>query len=426
VWIDTIAFMPRNHADIAITGVGLISPLGQSAGSTYRALLEGRTLKDRLSEVPDDLDPQTPMGFLKLIQGVGGVAAARRMPLDPAVGLAEIAATEALRDAGLPILETRHMPIILASSKGAVGALCSNDSQIRHEAAALSPHGFLARHVRGRLGGVGVGEDAPVTECVVAACASGLAALDRAQRALMRLPAGRPARVLVVGVESALLPLFLHSYNNLGVLAPLEGKRYVGRPLSARRSGFVLNEIAAAIVLERRERTSERAGGRPGLQLLGVRMANDGTHLVKSDPAQPALRNLAGWALQVLRESGGHSAEHLLLHPHATGTIDHDPNELNALSDACSTNAESTSAYAVKGALGHSLGAAGLVSLVIACMIARHRRLPPMPWLSEDAISTPLRLHVSGREDTWASHAVFAAGFGGHAGCAVIQRTGNT
>lgn len=417
--------MPRKHADIAITGVGLISPLGLAAWSTYRALLEGRTLQDRLRDVPDDLDPGTPAGFLKLIQGVGGISAAGRMPLDPAVGLAEIAATEALRDAGLSVLEAQHMPIIIASSKGAVGALCSSDRQIRNEAAALSPHGFLARHVRSRLGGTHVGEDAPVTECVVAACASGLAALDRAQRVLRRLPAGGPARVLVIGVESALLPLFLHSYNNLGVLAPLDGKRYVGRPLSTRRSGFVLNEIAAAIVLERTESRSGMAGGRTGLQLLGVRMANDGTHLVKSDPEQPALRNLADWALQLLRESGWSPGENLLLHPHATGTIDHDPNELSALSDACSTNAERTSAYAVKGALGHSLGAAGLVSLVIASMIARHRRLPPMPWLSDCAISTPLRLHVSGREDTWNSHVVFAAGFGGHAGCAVIQRTGN-
>lgn len=402
--------------------MGLVSPLGASLWATYRALLEGRTLADRLASVPQEVEVCTPEGLLSFVRCVGGVPGAWRSPYDPSVSLGELAAHEALRDAALDILEARRMPMVIASSKGAVNAIVSPHAPTQRGASVLSPHGFLAHHLRARLGGVSPCSAAvPATECVVAACASGVAALDRAIRILVRMPADQPARVLVVGVESALHALFIHSYRNLGVLAPISREAYAGKPLAPDRHGFVLNEVAAAMVLERSGLTpSDPDDSRPGLRLLGTRRLANGSHLVRSGDAQPAIEELGRWSVRTLRLAGRSMDAGVMLHPHATGTMEHDAAELGALARAMGHDAELVSAYAVKGALGHGLGASGLVSAVIAGMIARHARVPAMPWLRAGNVQTPFRLHVSGGRGTWPLHAVFASGFGGHAACALL------
>jgi 3-oxoacyl-[acyl-carrier-protein] synthase II len=87
--------------------------------------------------------------------------------------------------------------------------------------------------------------------------------------------------------------------------------------------------------------------------------------------------------------------------------------------------------YAVKGAIGHALGSAGLASLVIACLCAQVGRRPPMPWLEQPMNRSPLPLEPSSRAllggglaDPKTTQAVFAAGFGGHVAGAVIRGGG--
>ena len=106
-----------------------------------------------------------------------------------------------------------------------------------------------------------------------------------------------------------------------------------------------------------------------------------------------------------------------MIHPHATGTPDHDPAELAALSGALdqvgNTNTE-VPLYALKGALGHGLGAAGLVSLVTAGMCLKTGKLPPMHWIDTPLQSENKTLHISGEAKSISrtgSHAAFAAGF---------------
>jgi len=104
------------------------------------------------------------------------------------------------------------------------------------------------------------------------------------------------------------------------------------------------------------------------------------------------------------------------IHAHGPGTPEHDPAEVKAYRDT----AGPTPFYANKGALGHMLGASGLASLVIACLAARTRQLPPMPWvekpLAPDISAAPASLPEA------STQAVFAAGFAGHVAGAIIRR----
>ncbi len=406
---------------VVIAGMGLLTPLGHSPWQTFRALLAGRTVTDRADRLPQAADP------VNVVHSVGAVSVAQHGPSDPTVELAERAARQALHEAGE---DQTQVPVILASSKGAVGSLIraagqcglgdrtrrggSSRDRTHHpgrlgepgflqadlESVTLGPHEFLARQLRRRLGLV-----EPVHH-VVAACASGLTAVDLARRRLASAGATRaPRSVLVVAVEAALTPLFIHSYRRLGVLAPLTAQAYRGRPLAENRCGFVLAEAGAAVLL----RTAEEP--QPGeIELLDTAVASEPHDLIR--PA-PRMRSLARVARRLL---DGRPID--VLHPHAPGTAAHDPAEMSVFAGHAD---QIRDVYACKGGVGHGLGAAGLVSLVLACLCARSGKRPPMPWLNDPIPeSQPLVGESRNGDGPTRHHAVFASGFGGHVAGAVL------
>jgi 3-oxoacyl-(acyl-carrier-protein) synthase len=177
-----------------------------------------------------------------------------------------------------------------------------------------------------------------------------------------------------------------------------------------------LTEQAAAIIIESRKPAGGRgAAALTPMRVLGVRTAGEAYHIIKSPPDAEVRNRLARWACKLGSID--------LMHPHATGTIENDESELDTLAKALGSKAESTPVYAAKGAIGHGLGAAGLASVVIASLIARCGRVPPMPWLTRP-VATPLRLSKTGSRANLARHAIFASGFGGHTAATVIEADG--
>lgn len=372
--------MAGEGSHIIIDGFGLLTPLGFSAWETFRALLGGRTMADRAAALPPRLEPAM------LVKALGGVAVVQHVADDPAIELAERAAREAM--AGR---EALRPAIHLGTSKGAMHALT------RREPLAIEPHGYLAGRLMQRL-------QLPVVRHSVAACASSLTALHHARLAMLH---GGDDAALVVTSEAALLPMFVASYRRLGVLPPLTPGEYVGKPLDETRCGFMLAELGAAVLLRRVDRVE------PGqIELTGTAVAADAYDMIRPSPDMSALRHVAGALIAGKRID--------LLHPHATGTAEHDPSELSVYADC---DARVGDVYACKGAVGHGLGAAGLVSLVIGCLCAKAKRRPAMPWLSEP-IATALPLSREARQGEMRTHAVFAAGFGGHVAGAVIEAKG--
>jgi len=397
---------------VVLAGLGLITPLGQGAWATFGALRAGRTLTDRAAHLPPDVET------VELVRSLGLVTCAQHTATDPAVELAERAAREAATEAGVPLT---GLPTFLGTSKGAVlrmidaAAMWRGDGGRRRDAdredaplaLALGPHGYLTHHLAKRTG-------VAVRSHVVAACASSLVALDRARRCLLH-EAAAPKHALVVTAEAALHPLFIHSYRRLGVLASLTRDGYRARPLDARRRGFVLAEAGAAVLLRRIEPGDTPPRG--AIELCATASANDPHDLIRPNPAMAAVQRVAQQLLP--QDTRGP----LVLHPHAPGTPDHDPHELAAMRRVIGAGA-APPLYAAKGALGHTLGAAGLVALVIAALAARTGTLPGMPWLEQPIDDGWARAGAGGVQKTDladASHVVLAAGFGGHAAGACLR-----
>ncbi len=382
-----------NTQPVAITGIGLVTPLGDSAWETVRALLEGRTTADRLANLPENVDP------VAIARATAGSRNAVFDPVDPAVALAERAAREALSQSGVA---PESVLTVLASSKGAISPLLKRPtkdgalSDRTAECAALSPHGYLAHHLRRRLG---LGE----IRCPVAACATSVAALELALRALRT---GEAERALVVGVESALHSLFVWSYKRLGVLAPVSpAQAHVARPLDRERDGFTLCETAAAIVIEREP--SVRVQG----HLLRATIGTEPDAFVRPPEGLPVTAHVE----RALRGAPPLS----LIHPHATGTKANDARELEALARVVGDRARSIPLYASKGALGHPLGAAALVNVVLGLIFARVRSRPPMPWLGSP-IESAFPIERKAIEIGDGPQLALAAGFGGHVGAVLF------
>jgi 3-oxoacyl-[acyl-carrier-protein] synthase II len=240
------------------------------------------------------------------------------------------------------------------------------------------------------------------------ACASGMQAVIRGA---MMIRFGEAQRVLVIGCEASVHELFVGSSQRLGVGAPA-GMRC--RPFDENRKGFLTSEAGAAICLEKAEGDG---GGDDGGKVCIERFAlgGDGLHLTGLDPAGATLGRLMGEVM------GGRAVD--LVHAHGTGTIQNDEVEL-AVIERCVGAAGGRRAilYSHKGALGHTLGAAGVVSIVLNSVAHRTDTVPPS-LASAPMEMRNVRLSASGEMARIRRSIAMAAGFGGAVGVVSLIST---
>ena len=363
----TPARTPHRQTRVAIRAWGAMTAFGDLA-QTWDALLAGRFITDHT---------RAPLG------------ATRRRALELALSATHGVAPAVDRDAGL----------IVGTSKGAIEnwiAPFADVSPTSEDDASRSPGpaglGDVADGLaeRLRLSGPRL--------TVSAACASGLHALVRGA---MMIRSGQCRQVLVVSTEASLHPLFVGSFRRLGVLARPGD---VTRPFDRARHGFLMSEAAAAVLLARE--TDDDALPSPGVFLDRFALGGDATHLTASDPATAVLRRLLTDVLDRRPVD--------LVHAHGTGTVQNDAAELLAIESAVAPGSRPL-VYSHKAALGHSLGASGLLSVVLNCACHASGVVPPNPCTREPVGARSLTIHV---EPTWrriGRSIAMAAGFGGPA-----------
>ena len=358
-----------------ITGTGLATPLGTCLSGNWTALCQGRCVTDHAVVADFSRTPRLHE-------------------------LAAHVALEALHASGSAEAGD-ELALVLGTSKGAVTDWLAPQRTFTGEFGLAS----VASYLRRRLG---IGGPALT---VSAACASGLHALIRA---VMFIRSGEFRRVLVVAAESSVHPLFLGSFARMGILAP-EG--FGCRPMDRARAGLVMSEAAAAVVLEAVLPGRDPSPGQVRHALARVEnfaVGGDASHLTGGDPAGAQLRHM------LCRVIAGRPVD--LVHAHGTGTVANDAVELEGIEASVAPTGPPANLYSHKGALGHSLGAAGLVSVVLNCACHREgvvlpnvRTTLPLPArrvvISREACRRPVRRSVA-----------IAAGFGG--GMAAVSLCG--
>ncbi|WP_416970205.1 beta-ketoacyl-[acyl-carrier-protein] synthase family protein [Streptomyces sp. 4F14] len=393
--------------EIAVTGIGLVTPGGADRGTTWRTVLEGRATAVRVPQlkglnaefactIPDP--PALKQGW----------------QYDRHTRFALAAADEALADAGLDPgdWDGDRVAVVVGTAFGGTESQLAQHERLL-SGAQLSPYlipmylpNMAAAQVALRIGARG-----PVSG-VSTACASGATAIGTAW-GLLR--AGVCDIAVAGGTDAAVHPLWIAGFDSMGALS----RRGESRPFDTGRDGFVMGEGAGILVLERA--VDARARGRGAYALLaGYAATGDAHHAVAPDPTGRG----ATLAVQgALAEGGVAAAEVDHINAHGTATQLNDKAEASLIARLFPHGPSVTSA---KGSLGHLLGAAGAVEAALTALTLSYGQLPPTAGLSTPSPeASDLDLVVSARTSTPSVALSHSFGFGGH-NTALLLRTWNT
>lgn len=354
---------------VVVTGVGAITPLGPDAASTWRRLLAGATAATAWPDLAAEGFP---------------CAVACRVT-DPPPGdprrrgrdLALLAAREALRSAGLGALPA-DAAIHVGTTMGESGAFeaAVDDPDAGFDLDQAGGHVFAA-HLAAELGVTGPQRTHGT------ACAAGNYAIGAAARAVA---AGRVPAALAGGVEP-FSRLALLGFARMRAMTPDRC-----RPFAAGRRGMQLGEAAAFLVLERADRAVAR-GARPLAVVAGLGLSADAHHPTAPRPDGHGMAAAMRAALDAARLTPGEIG---WVSAHGTGTPRSDAAEALALRSVFGDGTVPP-VTGIKGAVGHSLGAATAVEAVAAVLALDTGTLPPTANVAEADPALGLDLVLTAR-----------------------------
>lgn len=359
-----------SEREVAVTGVGMVTPAGIGREATWEGLCAGVGLG-----APDEDLAGLPVDFSCKVPGFDAEALlGRRITwrTDRFIHLAMVAAREAVADAALSTAAwdgARVAVVIGVASNGGDRW----PQEYAHLAAgrvdAVAPTALLrslpnmaAGEVSTDLGALG--------PCLTTstACASGATAIGTA-RDLLR--AGACDIAVAGGADCARVPMGSATFYKLRALSR---RRHdpagASRPFDADRDGFVLSEGAAMLVLER-ERHARARGVRPRAFLSGYGASSDGYHATRPDPdCSGGLRALNS----ALADARADVSQVHHVNAHGTSTPLNDRAEATLLGQVFRTPPPVTS---VKGAIGHGLGASGAIDAACTVLTLERQLIPP-------------------------------------------------
>lgn len=405
-----------------VTGLGLWTGLGSDRESTWQAIRAGRSAACWLA--PEHAGPLGPEIGCPL---AGGDRSSRNGDLVLEV-ITRIAA-EALADAGLsfrsgvPGVEPERVATLIGLSKGCVqnlGRVARARHDARERAAFEWTPGLWERLCWPNAGASLVASSHGLRgPCLapIAACATGLVAVLQGADLIRR----GACDVAVAGsADTSLDPMLLAAFRKMGVLArPADEPARAVRPWDRGRSGFVVGEGGAVLVLEREDAARAR-GVRPYAVVAGGALGADAYHATSLNPDPAGLAGLIGRALEQAGVAP-HELDHVNVH--GTATRINDPVECRALRLALGDAAGRVACSASKSQIGHLLGAAGAAELALTCLAIRDGFVPPTRNLDDpdpacDLDGTP---HV-GRALAMKTALKLSIGFGGHLAAAVLRQ----
>lgn len=432
-----------NGRRVVITGLGAVTPSGIGVPELWNAVVQGRSAITQL-EGPEFDDLAVRIGGQVRGFDVSTVldrSLAKR--LSPVQHWAIAAADEALAQAGVDAAATgggagaaaagggrgaagalpwdaERVAVVAATGSGPIDAMQSatrvlDERGPRAVPLTLSIHGApdsAAALISQRYGIRGPAQG------VSATCASGAVGLGDGLR---RIRHGYADAVLVVGMEDCLNGVNLSSNANMRALAAgyEDAPDTASRPFDRARSGFVMSQGAAAILIESEEHALAR-GADVLAVLAGFGSASDAHHPTAPHPEG---RGAAQAVRECLADAGvgPEAVDHI--NAHGTGTPAGDAAELLALEAALGEHARRTPISATKSSTGHLLGAGGVVEAIISVMALRQRLLPPT--LNLDDREFDGWDFVAGEARPAAVSRVLSTsfGFGGHNGAVLIERS---
>lgn len=360
---------PRRR--VVITGVGAVTPVGNTAPATWEALVAGRSGVTRVTQF--DVSPYASQVGAE----VKGFDPSARIPYKEAKRMARcsqlalVAAYEALEDAGLAPdkIDGTRSGVIMGTGVGGMEiyaamikhSVRSADGRMRSK--PLETINGLANmpafHISNTFGLRG-----PLNT-MVTACAAGTQAIGHAAEEIRR---GVVDVMLAGGVEAMINDMFYASFEAMrAVTTRNDEPERASRPFDAQRDGFVIGEGTAVFLLEGLDHALAR-GARIYAEVLGWSETADAYHIAQPDPTG---RGAALAMRMALADAGLTPADIDYINPHAAGTPLGDAHETTAIKEVFGERAYEIPISSTKSMIGHLFGGAGAAE-ALACLYTIH------------------------------------------------------
>ena len=405
---------------VVVTGMGVISPVGNTVETFWENLLAGRhgigpitrfdttDYKAKLAGEVRDFDPRAYMEKADMLRS------------DRYAQLGLAAAVQAVEQSGvIGTVPDERIGVYFGTGIGGIQTFTDEHNKLLQR----GPRRVSPYFVPMLISNMCAGTIAIRYHCkgaalpAVTACASGANAIGEAVRAIRH---GYADVMITGGAEAAINEVGIAGFINMQALSVSEDPDAASLPFDRRRGGFVIAEGGAALVLEEYERAVARGAEILG-EVVGYGSTCDAYHITAPRPdAEGGARAMA----DALREASYDGNELVYVNAHGTGTPLNDVAETLAIKTAMGEEqARRAVISSTKSMTGHMLGAAGAAEAIVCLLALRDGRIPPTANLLEpdpecDLNYTPCQA-VAAQANLAVSNSL---GFGGHNACLAFRR----
>ncbi|OYU70146.1 MAG: beta-ketoacyl-[acyl-carrier-protein] synthase II [Alphaproteobacteria bacterium PA2] len=391
---------------VVVTGIGLLTPLGQGTELSWKAILAGKSGAGRISHFDPEVYACQVACEVPRVDGRGGggpeiegsfdpdktMAPKDQRRVDDFILYAVAAADEAVRDSGwVPATaeDAERTGVIIGSGIGGLATIEINSVELHEKGPRrISPFFIPSALINLASGQVSIkyGFKGP-NHSVVTACATGAHAVGDAARMIKY---GDADVMVAGGAEAAICPVGIAGFIACRAMSTgfNDAPERASRPYDKDRDGFVMGEGAGVLVLEEYEHAKAR-GAKIYAEVAGYGMAGDAYHITA-----PAEDGDGGFRAMraALKDAGVDPSEVDYINAHGTSTPLGDEIELGAVTRLLGDAAAKATMSSTKSATGHLLGAAGAIEAAFTCLAIRDQVAPPTINLENPSVESVIDL----------------------------------
>jgi 3-oxoacyl-[acyl-carrier-protein] synthase II len=360
---------------VVVTGLGLVTPIGNSVEATWAGLMAGRSGVDYIKKFDASDFPVRIAAEVKDFDPLDYVEKKEARKMGSFIHYAIAASDEALRDSGLRITPeiAERVGTYISSGIGDFWAIEREHSKLLKEGPGrVSPFFIPSAIVNLAAGQVSIRTGAKGPNSATAtACSAGAHAIGDSFKIIQR---GDADVMICGGAESAITPMSVAGFAAMRALSTRnDDPPRASRPFDAERDGFVIGEGAGIMILEELE-FARRRGARIYAEIAGYGMTADAYHITQPDEtASGAVRVMQ----MAMRDAGVHPEQVGYINAHGTSTPYNDRLETLAIKKAFGEHAYRLAVSSTKSMTGHLLGAAGGIEAVFSVLAIARKMIPP-------------------------------------------------
>lgn len=407
---------------VVVTGLGMLSPVGNTVESTWKTLLAGQSGISLIDHFDTSAYATRFAGLVKDFNCEEFISRKDQRKMDAFIQYGVVAGIQAMQDSGLVITDENadRIGAAIGSGIGGLGLIEENhDSLIHGGPRKISPF-FVPSTIVNMIAGhltIMFGMKGP-SIAISTACTSGVHNIGQAARII----AYNDADVMLAGgAEKGSTPLGMGGFGAARALSTRnDNPEAASRPWDRDRDGFVLGDGAGLVVLEEYEHAKKR-GAKIYAELVGFGMSSDAYHMT-SPPEDGAGAALA--MKNALRDAQLSPEQIGYINAHGTSTPAGDKAEAQAVKTVFGASAGSVMVSSTKSMTGHLLGAAGAVESIFSILALRDQVIPPTINLDNPDVGCDLDFvphtarQVKGLEYTLCN----SFGFGGTNGSLIFRK----